>query len=187
MKYFLLLILLLPGCLGSADYYASKTSYYEAQARANEAYIEASSKPLAEMRAPDGTVFIVNNTAIQAPVIQQAGSPIVDGLKVILNSTPVAVLSGGWAAKEIIKNSAGTLINSGDGAINSNSGNTSTFTNGDTNNSITDDHTATATPTIVTQPEPVIVSPVDPVIITQPEPVIVEQPDPIIINQSNLE
>lgn len=172
------------GCIGSADYYASKTAYYQAQASASQAYIQAASKPLAEMKAPDGTVFVVNNTAIQAPVIQQAGSPIVDGLKVILNSTPAAVLSGGWAAKEIIKNSAGTFTNNGDGGtISNNSGNTPSYINGDTDNSTStvDDHTATAPPLVVTQPDPVIVNQPEPIVIEQPEPIVIEQPEPIII------
>jgi len=144
MRYLLFsLFFLLPGCVGTADYYASKTAYYNAQSAAQVAYIQAANRPIAEMTAPDGTRFVVNNTAIQAPRIHQANSPIVDGMKVVLNSTPVAILFGGWAAKEIIQHSAGTLINNGDGSISSNSGNTSTFTNGDTDNSTstTDDHT----------------------------------------------
>jgi len=183
MRYVIMIAAMIcSGCIGSEEYYASKTAYYQAQAQANIAYIQASNKPLAEMTAPDGTRFVVNNTAIQAPRIEQANSPIVDGFKVILNSTPAAVLSGGWAAKEIIQHSAGTLINNGDGTISSNSGNTSSFVNGDTDNSVTDDHTATAPPLVVTQPSPVVVTQPDPTIV---KPEIVTQPEPIIVETGN--
>jgi len=114
------------------------------------------------MRAPDGTIFIVNNTNIQKPAIKEASNPVVDGLKVVLQSTPASVLSGGWAAKEVIGNVGGTIINNGDsGSISSNSNNPINI--GDTDNS------GTATPTIVNRQvvEPTVVDKqvVDPVII----------------------
>ena len=172
------------GCIGTADYYASKSAYYEAQARANIAYIQAVDKPLAEMTAPDGTRFVVNNTAIQAPRIEQANSPIVDGLKTILNSTPAAIMSGGWAGSEIIKHSTGQLTNTGNGTINTNSGNSALQSEAGIDQSVTDDHTNNAaTPTIVNQPEPTIVTQPEPTIVTQPEPIVVTQPEPIIVRQ----
>jgi len=164
----LTLLIFSSGCIGTADYYQSKTEYYFAQARANEAYISAVSKPIAEMTAPDGTVFIVNNHNIPAPKIEQANSPIVDGLKVILQSTPAAILSGGWAGREIIKHSTGTLTTDS-GTINAHSDNglidqrqSSTDTS-----TITENNSSTAPPVVVEQPTPVIVN--------QPEPIIVQE------------
>jgi len=163
----------LSGCIGTADYYASKTEYYIAQARAHEAYIHAVNKPLAEMTAPDGAKFIVNNHNIPTPRIEQANSPIVDGLKVILQSTPVAILSGGWAGKEIIRHSTGTLTTES-GTINTNSGNESYQTDSglidqhqETSSISNDNHSATAPPLVVTQPTPVIVNQPSPLVVTQ--------------------
>jgi len=171
-KLLMLLTLLIfsSGCIGTADYYASKTEYYIAQARASEAYIKAVSKPVAEMTAPDGTRFVVNNTEIPAPRIEQANSPIVDGIKVILNSTPAAILSGGWAGSEIIKHSTGQLTNTGGGTINTNSGNSVLQSEGTIDQSeviTTEDNSETAPPLVVTQPNPTIVNPV--VVETEPQ------------------
>jgi len=167
----LLILIFSSGCIGTADYYQSKTEYYIAQATATQAYIQAVSKPLAEMTAPDGTRFVVNNTAITAPRIEQANSPIVDGLKAILQSTPAAMLAGGWAGSEIIKHSTGQLTNTGNGTINTNSGNPQTQSDAGIDQSVsTDSHEATAQPLVVTQPKPTIVNPV---VVTQPEPTII--------------
>jgi len=160
----------LSGCIGTADYYQSKTEFYVAQATATQAYIQAVSKPIAEMTAPDGTRFVVNNHNIPAPRIEQANSPIVDGLKVILQSTPAAILSGGWAGSEIIKHSTGQLTNTGGGTINTNSGNPQLQSEAGIDQSeviTTEDNSATAPPLVVTQPAPTVVNPL--VVETKPE------------------
>lgn len=187
MKTYLSLtfIFILSGCMGTSEYYQSQTAYYQAQATANASYTAAMSRPLAEMTAPDGTKFIVNNPNVQRPAIQPATNPIVDGLKTIVNSTPVSIIAGGWAAKEVIRSATnGTINNSGDGSVTTNSNNQPQLisTDGNVDQSITTiDNSATATPTVVSQEKAVIVEHPEPVIITQPDPIIVTQPDPIII------
>jgi len=169
MKYILPIILLitLNGCMGTKEYYQAQTAYYDAQARANIAHVEAvnNRQPMAKMVAPDGTVFVVNQTGpLPAPIILRAKNPIVDGLKAVVTSTPLSILAGGWTAREIIKNSKGD-IRASDGSTvtsTSNSNNQTDFRHADEN--ITEDHSSTdsndsvADPVIV-ETDPVIVQP----------------------------
>jgi len=169
MKYILPVILLitLTGCMGTKEYYQAQTAYYDAQARANIAHVQAvnNRQPLAKMVAPDGTIFVVNQTGpLPAPIILRAKNPIVDSLKSIVTSTPLSILAGGWTAREIIKNSKGD-IRASDGSTvtsTSNSNNQTDFRHADEN--ITEDHSSTdsndsvADPVIV-ETEPVIVQP----------------------------
>ena len=171
----LLAISLLYGCMGTENYYNSQAAYYEAQAQANIAYVQAVSKPLAEMTAPDGTKFVVNNTNIQAPVIHTTENPIVAGLKTVVNSTPLAIITGGWAAKEVIKASTGNITNNG-GTVTTNSNNQPQILNSDGN---IDQSSHTATPTVVEKDKAIIVNQPEPVIV---KPEIVTQPEPIIVN-----
>lgn len=183
MRLFISLIacLLCSGCMGTENYYKAQTAYYQAQAEAQTAYIHAQNQrqPLAEMIAPDGTKFIVNQAGIiQSPVIQTTKNPIVDGLKTIVNSTPLSIVAGGWAAKEIIKHSTGDVSASGESTVTTtaNSNNQTELNNAesDINNSVdSSDNSQVADPLVVNQPEPII--------LTQPEPIIVNQPEPIIV------
>ena len=169
MKYILpvMLLITLTGCMGTKEYYQAQTAYYDAQARANIAHIEAvnNRQPLAKMVAPDGTIFVVNQTGpLPAPIILRAKNPIVDSLKSIVTSTPLSILAGGWTAREIIKNSKGD-IRASDGSTvtsTSNSNNQTDFRHADENitedHSSTDSHDSVADPVIV-ETEPVIVQP----------------------------
>ena len=184
MKYLILIAcLFLSGCMGTENYYKAQTAYYQAQAQANSAYIAAvnNRQPLAEMTAPDGTKFVVNQTQmIPIPSIQTTKNPIVEGLRTVVNSTPFGIFAGGWSAKQIIKASSGD-INNGAGTVTStsNSNNQTELNNANEgitrdesvtdDNSVIDSHDAVSEPTVITQPEPVI--------ITQPEPIIVKTGD----------
>ncbi|MBF0205199.1 MAG: hypothetical protein HQK67_13080 [Desulfamplus sp.] len=165
----ILMSIVLTSCMGTSEYYKSQTEFYKAQTEANKAYMMAMQKPIAEMVAPDGTTFRVNNVNIQQPQIQQMTNPVVDGLKTVINSTPVAILSGGWAVKEIVRSSTGTITN-GAGTVTTNSNNQPQVVNADGN---IDQSEHTATPTVVNQPAPTVV--------TQPAPLIVPQPSPVIV------
>lgn len=172
--------ILLSGCMGTENYYNAQTEYYKAQAEASKAYIQAVSKPLAQMQTADGTVFVVNNTNVQAPVIHTIDNPIVAGIKTVVNSTPIAILSGGWAVKEIVKHS--TNITNNGGTVTTNSNNQPQLANeGNIDNSV--DNSATATPTVVNQDKAVIVEQPEPIVvrpeIVETEPVVVR---PEIIN-----
>jgi hypothetical protein len=169
MKYVLpfVLLFMLTGCMGTKEYYNAQTAYYEAQARANIAHVEATNnrQPLAKMIAPDGTVFVVNQTgALPAPIILRAKNPIVDGLKAIVTSTPLSILAGGWTAKEILKHSQGDIRASDGSTVTStaNSNNQTDFRNADGNisedHSSADSHDSVADPVIV-EKEPVVVRP----------------------------
>jgi len=169
MKYILPTILLisLTGCMGTKEYYRAQTAYYDAQARANIAPVQAvnNRQPLARMVARDGTICVVNQTGpLPAPIILRAKNPIVDGLKAVVTSTPLSILAGGWTAREIIKNSKGD-IRASDGSTvtsTSNSNNQTDFRHADENitedHSSTDSHDSVADPVIV-ETEPVIVQP----------------------------
>ena len=184
-KYHILLIIssfFLSSCMGTENYYNAQTEYYKAQAEANKAYVQAMSRPVAEMTAPDGTRFVVNNTNIQAPIIHTIDNPIVAGIKTVVNSTPIAILSGGWAVKEIVKHS--TNITNNGGTVTTNSNNQPQLANeGNIDNSV--DNSATATPTIVNQEKAVIVEQPEPIVvrpeIVETEPLVVK---PEIINNS---
>ena len=192
-------LLTLTSCMGTQAYYDSQTAYYQAQTQAATAYMQAmnSRPPLAEMTAPDGTKFIVNQTgAISTPAIRQAENPIVKGIK----TGERILMSGiiGASAVELMKAGNGEIHNSGSGTVTTNSYNPVDVTTRHTDDGdvvetnhdnsdwtdrhdLADDHSQTADPTIVEQPAPVIV---DPVIVEQPpynEPVIVEQPEPVIV------
>lgn len=169
----LILCLFINGCIGTENYYKAQTEYYKAQAEANKAYTLAISKPLAQMQSPDGTTFIVNNPNIQKPEIHQAVNPITDGIKTIVNSTPAAILSSGFAVKEIVKHSS-NIQNNG-GTVTTNSNNQPQILNADGN---IDQSSHTATPTVVEQDRAVIVNQPEPVIV---KPEIVTQPEPIIV------
>jgi PBP1b-binding outer membrane lipoprotein LpoB len=186
MKYIiaaLALAIMLTGCMGTENYYQSQIAYYNAQAQAYQAQAEAQANrpPLAEMVAPDGTRFVVNQTGdMPAPVIRTTQNPIVEGVKTIVNSTPLAIVAGGWTAKEILKNATGDINASGGSSVTStsNSHNASEIRNADTmdnsDNSLTDSQNQTADPTIVEQPPYN-----DPIIVEQPpynDPIVVEVP-----------
>lgn len=177
---FVLSTLFLNGCMGTENYYNAQTEYYKAQAEASKAYIQAVSKPLAQMQTADGTVFVVNNTNVQAPVIHTIDNPIVAGIKTVVNSTPLAIVSGGWAVKEIVKHS--TNITNNGGTVTTNSNNQPQLANeGNIDNSV--DNSATATPTVVNQDKAVIVEQPEPIVvrpeIVETEPLVVR---PEIIN-----
>ena len=171
---FILLCLLCSSCIGTENYYQAQTAYYQAQAEANRAYIQAVSKPLAQMTAPDGTIFLVNNPNIQRPEIHQAVNPISDTVKTIVNSTPAAILSSGFAVKEIVKHSSNITNNGGTVSTNSNNS-LKAAAEGNIDESIDNTHT----PTIVSQDKAVIVNQDKAVIVNQPEPIIVK---PEVIN-----
>ena len=137
------LLLIIPFLfIGCTSYYEAQKAYYETQA-------EIAKRPMAEMTAPDGTLFVVNHQT----VIRQASNPVVDTIKAIVSSPIASIIGGGWATREVVRAATGD--------------NNSTYYQ-------TTDNSATATPTIVNQPEPVVVNPTDPVIVTQPEPIIVK-------------
>lgn len=174
--------LICASCMGTKEYYRAQTAYYNAQAQAQTAYIQVQNQrqPLAEMTAPDGTRFVVNQSGIiQMPVIQTTKNPIVEGLRTIATSTPVSILAGGWAAKEIIKHSTGDVSASGQSSVTTtaNSNNMTELNNAEsdiihdssTSDSRSNYDNATADPVVVNQPEPVVV---DPVIVEQPEPIM---------------
>lgn len=169
----LILILMIVSLTGCSKYYEAEISYYNAQAMANDAYVSAMRNlpPIAQMTAPDGTVFVVNSTAqIQLPVIKQMDNPALGALKTIVNSTPLSIVAGGWAGSEIIKQSRGHNL-----SIDGQSSYTDSTSVGNLDQS---QQNSTATPTVVDQPSPVVVNPT---VVTQPEPVIVQQPEPIIV------
>jgi len=174
--------LICTGCMGTKEYYQAQTEYYKAQAQAQTAYLQAQNQrqPLAEMIAPDGTRFVVNQSGIiQTPVIQTTKNPIVEGMKTIVNSTPVGILAGGWAAKEIIKHSTGDVSASGQSNVTTtansnnmtelNSAESDIVNDSSANDSRSNYDNATAAPVVVNQPDPVVV---DPVVVEQPEPVM---------------
>jgi len=186
MKYIiaaLALAIMLTGCMGTENYYQSQIAYYNAHAQAYQAQAEAQANrpPLAEMVAPDGTRFVVNQTGdMPAPVIRTTENPIVAGIKTVVNSTPLSIVAGGWTAKEILKNATGDINASGGSSVTStsNSHNASEIRNADTmdnsDNSLTDSQNQTADPTIVEQPPYN-----DPIIVEQPpynDPIVVEVP-----------
>jgi outer membrane lipoprotein SlyB len=195
MKKSILFILLvsliglsLSGCMGTKNYYDAQTAYYNAQKDASIAYTKAMNArpPIAQMVAPDGTVFTVNQTgAITSPVIRITENPIVAGLKTVVNSTPLAIVAGGWSAKELLKSSSGDVYASDNAHVTttSNSNNATDLRNADgdisednSNNSTNDSNNAVADPTIVEQP-----AYNDPIVIEQPDyndPIIV---DPVIV------
>lgn len=183
------LALYLTGCMGTENYYQSQIAYYNAQAEASRAYIEAMNnrQPLAEMVAPDGTRFVVNQTGtVTTPVIRTTQNPIVEGLKTVVNSTPLAIVAGGWTAKQILKNATGDINASGGSTVTStsNSHNATDLRNADGNISdVSDSYNQTAPPTVVTQPDPTIVPAPDPVIVPAPAPVIIPAPDPVIVDK----
>lgn len=117
---------------GCAGYYQSQTAYYQAQSDAATAYLKASQRPIAEMVAPDGTRFVVNQTAIQMPIIKESNNPVVEGVKNVVNSTPAAILSGAVLAGQVLKNSIG------DSTVNG------------SNNQSTSNITPTTTDTVIT-------------------------------------
>lgn len=189
MKYLLaiLAVLFLTGCMGTENYYKSQIAYYNAQAEANRAYIEAMNKrqPLAEMVAPDGTRFVVNQTgSMTVPMIRATQNPIVEGLKTVMNSTPLAIVAGGWTAGEVLKHATGDINASGGSNVTStsNSHNSTDLRNADgnvsednSNNSTNDSYNQTADPTIVEQPEyndPIVLKPE----VVEKDVVIVDKP-----------
>lgn len=194
MRYLVavLALVMLTGCMGTESYYQSQIAYYNAQAEANRAYIEAMNnrQPLAEMVAPDGTRFTVNQTGVMAaPVVRTTQNPIVEGLKTVVNSTPLAIVAGGWTAGEVLKHATGDINASGGSTVTStnNSHNATDLRNADgniseDNNSMNDSYNQTAEPTVVTQPDPTIIPAPDPVIIPAPDPVIVDK-DVVIVDQ----
>lgn len=165
------------GCMGTESYYNAQTAFYNAQAEASKAYVIAVSKPIAEMTAPDGTKFVVNNTNISNPKIEQANNPIVDVVKSVVNSTPLTILSSGFAVKEIVKNSS-NITNNG-GSVTTNSNNSTKLSNGNI-----EEIDNTATPTVVTTDKAVIVES-EPVIV-RPEIVSPEIVQPNIVNDPYL-
>lgn len=171
------------GCIGTKDYYNAQTAYYNAQAEAQIAHIEAQKtrQPLAEMVAPDGTRFVVNQTASDAPpVISTVENPIVAGLKTIVNSTPVSIIAGGWSATRLIKASTGD--------INANDGSTVTSTansNNETEVNNADEGIARETDSSTDSRSEYDNSTADPTVVNQPEPIVVEQPEPVIVEQVN--
>jgi len=132
---------------GCAGYYESQTAYYTAQTRSAEAYLRASQQPIAEMVAPDGTRFVVNQVAIQMPVIKESNNPMVEGIKTIVNSTPASILSGAVLAGEILKNSVGSTSNTTntDGSNNQSTNTTSTSSSTNETQSTNDNHSVTTT------------------------------------------
>jgi len=144
------------GCTPS--YYEAQRAYYEAQKTSYEAYIKTASKPIAEMIAPDGTRFAVNNAEVKIPMIRQSENPIVNVIDTVVNSSPAAIIAGGWSVSEIMKRAIG-----------------------DTTTTTTTVNDSTAPPVVVQQPEPVVVQQPEPVVVQQPPPV--EQPDPVIVQQ----
>ena len=179
----LILCLFINSCIGTENYYKAQTEYYKAQAEANKAYTLAISKPLAQMQSPDGTTFIVNNPNIQKPEIHQAVNPITDGIKTIVNSTPAAILSSGFAVKEIVKHSSNIQNNGGTVTTNSNNS-TKLLNEGNLDESVKTDNTHT--PTVVSQEKAVIVEQ-DKAIIVKPEVIenkpIIVQPEIITIGE----
>jgi len=152
---------------------------------------------IASFTVPGGTTVNIHSQNTPAyPIIKQRSNAYVESLKTIVNSTPLAIVAGGWTAKQVLQNSQGdvyasdnaqvtttsnsnnpTDIRKADGDISEdhsdNSMNDSNNTPDYSDNSIKDSYNQTADPTIVEQPEyndPVIVRPeiVDPVVI-QPE------------------
>lgn len=183
------LALHLTGCMGTENYYQSQIAYYNAQAQAYQAQAEAQANrpPLAEMVAPDGTRFVVNQVGdVATPVIRATQNPIVEGLKTVVNSTPLAIVAGGWTAKQVLQNATGDINASGGSTVTStsNSHNSTDLRNADGNISdVSDSYNQTADPTVVTQPDPTIVPAPDPVIVPAPDPVIIPAPDPVIVDK----
>lgn len=179
--------LMLTGCMGTDKYYEAQINYYKAQTAALAAYNFAQNnrQPLAEMTTPDGSAkfTVYQSQPLPPPVVKTTRNPIVESLKTVVNSTPLAIVAGGWTAKELIKNATGDITASDNASVSttSNSHNPATIRNADgditedlsdnsnhsdnsnnSDNSVIDSHDQTAEPTIVTQPEyndPVVLRP----------------------------
>jgi hypothetical protein len=169
MKYLIyccIILCVFVGCTPSyyeakRGYYEAKNGYYEAQKEAYKAYTEAAKQPIASFTTKEGVTVTVNNTNILTPSIIQERNAFVEGLKVVVDSTPAALLSGGWAGREILKQTTGdssTTTTTNTTEDNSSVDKSSTNTTEDNSSKTsTEDNSSTATPTIVTQPEPKII------------------------------
>lgn len=176
------------GCMGTENYYKAQTAYYTAQTQAQIAYIEAQKdkQPLAQMVAPDGTCFTVNQVSnLPAPVINVPQNPVIAGLKTVITSTPMSILAGSWGARELIKAATGDMsVDNGSSLTTTRDSNNQTeLNNADEgidrkiNNSVNDTDNRSNYENSVS----------DPTIVEQPPAVIVEQPEPVIINREPIE
>ena len=187
-RFFLIMVLFLMvglfSCAGKQD--ASLSAAINAQSANYAAYLEAlnARPPVAMVTDSNGTQFVINQPPVlpPPPTIVVPDNPFVAGIKAVVNSTPAAILSGGWSASRLIRSATGDITASGQASVTSinNSHNPSTIRNADGNisednsdQSSTDSHNATADPTIIQAPDPVIVDPVvvDPVVV-RPEVVV---------------
>lgn len=172
--------------------YQMRTAYYQAQAEVAKAYAARANAPLVTLTTTDGqTLSVANPTPVVPMRVVESSNEWADVTKAFFSSTPLSLLAGGWAVREIVKRSTGDIDVNGDGndlTTNNNSFNTNELTSTTVDDGATQDNhvdnsdsrqnydNATAPPTVVNQPAPTIV--------TQPAPIIVkpEVVNPVVVN-----
>jgi len=128
-------LLMLNGCILIKDAaYQRDIEFYKAQSDIAKAQIKAQERPLATFKAQSGEVFTVNYPGkVTAPAMQQHENRAWRFGETLVNSTPLQILAGGWAVKEIVNTATGDIVSSGSGDITStsNSNNTTDIANAD--------------------------------------------------------
>jgi len=111
------LAVLLTGCvLTSNAKYAADTAFYNAQKAAADLAIAQGNRPLVKVQLNSGEILTVNNQIpVAIPPIRQLKNGWVESFKAVINSTPLSIVSGGWAAREMLKHSGGGVEIQGDG------------------------------------------------------------------------
>jgi hypothetical protein len=180
---FIFSITLFYGC-ADKEYYTAQENAYKAQIT----YLQVmQNKPMVSFTTRENETFVVNNPNIPMPQpnIRPLQNPVVELIKSVVGSPVASILAGGWATKEIVKNSVGSINVSDGSTYSSNSNNRTASGSGyvsedhsvdntdNTNNSINDSYNETAEPYIVEQPPYN-----DPIIVTQPP-----YNDPIIVGE----
>ena len=124
------LCLFLTSCASTRN---MQSSSMKSQAAAHTSYYENyANQPLSKITLPDGTVIETAHPVRPAPpIITMPRNEWADTAISILNSTPLSIVAGGWAGKQLLKYSNGPVNNNGDGTVNLNSGNATRLENND--------------------------------------------------------
>ena len=165
-----------------------EASFNKAQQAAIASHAELIKAPpvVATFQTTNGEVIKIHSQLIpEYPVVRQRKNQVVEGLKAVVTSTPLAIIAGGWSASEIIKRSTGDVTASGmssvtttanshnatdisnaDGSIDrSNTEDNSVAINDDHSVRIDDDHSDHSDNSVVDSHDQTA----DPTVVTQPD------------------
>jgi len=118
--FFIVLILLIFLCQGCGIFvsdakYNADAAMWQAKGLASAAWAAQANQPLATFTTVNKEVITVNNPIRPVPM-EVTGEPngFVEGLRVILTSTPANILAGGWVLNRLFDKVEGDTISHGD-------------------------------------------------------------------------